>query len=235
MNGTGILVRVVLSVLVAGLFAAFFILRLNRYLTLEAIHDNERVLRTATAQHPLLAPMIFVAVYALIVALSIPAAAVITMAGGFLFGLWLGGALAIVAATLGAVLVFLLARFVIGDTARNRTGPYVRRMAEGFKRNAFSYLLVLRLVPIFPFWAVNIVPALAGVRLPSFAVATLIGIIPGTLAYAAVGDSLGLYFAAGSGVPLSAVFTPGMIILRLGLALLALLPVLIQWLWKRRS
>src|SRR5262245_3039264 len=199
MSGVGILARVAVSVLGVGLIAAFFILRLHRYLTLQALHAHERALRTATAQHPLLAPVIFVAVYALMVALSIPAAAVMTMAGGFLFGLWLGGALAIVAATMGAVLLFQLARFVIGDAVRTSAGSYVRRMAEGFKRNAFSYLLALRLVPIFPFWAVNLVPALAGVRLRSFAAATLIGIIPGTLAYAAVGDSLGLYFAAGSG------------------------------------
>ncbi len=235
MSSTGTVARVVPPIVVVGLIAAFFALDLNRYLSLQALHDNDEALRSFAAQHQLLAPAAFVAVYALVVALSVPGGAVMTVAGGLLFGLWMGGALAIVGATTGAVLLFLLARFVVGDALRDRAGPMLRRMAEGFKRNAFAYLLFLRLVPAFPFWAVNLVPALAGVRLRSFAAATLIGIIPGTLAYAAVGDGLGLYFAAGSGVPLSAVFSPEMIALRAGLALLALLPVIIQWVRKRWS
>jgi uncharacterized membrane protein YdjX (TVP38/TMEM64 family) len=156
-----------------------------------------------------------------------------TVAGGLLFGLWMGATLAIVGATAGAVILFLIARFLVGDALRARAGPFLKRMAEGFERNAFAYLLFLRLVPAFPFWAVNLVPALVGVRQRSFVAATLIGIIPGTLAYASVGDGLGLYFEAGSGSPTSAVFSTEMIDIRVGIALLALLPIAVQRARKR--
>lgn len=226
--------RIVVPILIAGLIVAFFAFGLNRYLTLQSLRENDRILRGFAAQHPLLAPAAYVVIYAGAVALSVPGGAVMTIAGGLAFGLWRGAMLAILGATAGAVLVFLLARFVFGDVLEARAGPFLKRMAAGFERNAFSYLLFLRLVPAFPFWAVNLAPALLGVQIRSFAAATLIGIVPGTLAYASVGDSLGLYFAAGSRTRLSDVFSPEMIALRVGLALLALLPVAIQWIRKQR-
>lgn len=228
------LVRIIVPILIAGLIVAFFAFGLNRYLTLQALRENDQTVRDFAAQHPLLAPTVYVVTYAAVVALSVPGGAVMTVAGGFVFGLWRGAVLAILGATAGAVLVFLLARFVVGDVIKARAGPFLKRMTEGFERNAFSYLLFLRLVPAFPFWAVNLAPALLGVRLRSFATATLIGIIPGTLAYASVGDGLGLYFTAGSSVSLSAVFSPEMIAVRAGLALLALLPVAIRLVRKQR-
>jgi uncharacterized membrane protein YdjX (TVP38/TMEM64 family) len=187
------------------------------------------------SRHPALAPAAFLAIYALMVALSLPGGAIMTMSGGFLIGLWLGSLLVVIGATAGAIVLFLVARFVVGDLLCTRAGPFFKRIAEGFERNAFSHLLFLRLVPLFPFWAVNIVPALLGIQLRSLTAATLIGIIPGTLAYASIGDSLGLYFSAGTGVPLSKVFTPETIAIRVGLALLALLPMAIQWARKRRK
>ncbi|HEY3779280.1 MAG TPA: TVP38/TMEM64 family protein [Rhizomicrobium sp.] len=235
MSTAGNVLRIAIPVAVAGLIAAFFGFGLQRYLTLETLRDNGRVLRALASHHPLLAPATFVIAYASLVALSVPGGAVMTIAGGFVFGLWKGAALAIVGATAGAVLLFVIARFVVGDALRDRAAPFIRRMTEGFNRNAFAYLLFLRLLPAFPFWVVNLVPALIGVRLRLFASATLIGIIPGTLAYASVGDGLGRYFTAKPGAPLTAVFSPEMIAVRVGLALLALLPVAIQWLRKRRS
>ena len=229
----GTLKRLLPLVVIVALVVAFFAFGLNRYLTLEALHDNDDALRAFVIQNPLLAPAAFVAAYALVVALSVPGGAVMTVAGGLLFGLWMGAVFAVVGATVGAVILFLIARFVVGDALRARAGPFLKRMAEGFERNAFAYLLFLRLVPAFPFWVVNLVPALIGVRLRSFAAATLIGIIPGALAFAAVGDGLGRYFGAESGTPFGAVFTPEMIAIRVGLALLALLPIAIQWVRKR--
>lgn len=129
-------------------------------------------------------------------------------------------------------------RLRIGAIA-NLIAPYpthseISRRVAGFERDAFNDLLFLRLVPLFPFWVANLAPALLDVRLRPFATATVIGIIPGALAYASVGDSFGRYFAAGTTVPFGKVFAPEMIAIRVGLALMALLPVAIRWL-RRRS
>ena len=214
---------------IVALIVAFFALGLDRYLTLETLHDNDVALHTLVAAHPLLSGLTFMAAYAVIIGLSLPGGAIMTTSGGFLFGLWLGAALSVVGASAGAIAIFLIARAIAGDLLRTRAGPFLARMAAGFKRDAFNYLLFLRLVPLFPFWAVNLAPALLDVRLRPFAAATIIGIIPGALAYASVGDSLGRYFAAGTAVPFSKVFSPEMIAIRVGLALLALLPVAIRW------
>ena len=219
--------------IVVALVMAVFGLGLNRYLTLDTLRRNEVMLHAFVADHPLLSAAAFFAAYALVVGLSLPGGAVMTMSGGLLFGLWTGSVLSIVGATAGAIVVFVLARLVIGDALRAGAGSFLTRMAEGFERNAFSYLLFLRLVPVFPFWAVNLAPAFLGVRVRSFAAATVIGIIPGTLAYAALGDGLGRYFEAGSEVPLDKVFTPETIAVRLALALLALLPIAIRLVRRR--
>lgn len=225
--------RVALVVPIAALIGGFFALGLDRYLTLETLHDNDVALHALVAGHPFLSTLTFVAAYAVVIALSLPGGAIMTTSGGFLFGLWLGASLSIVGASAGAIAIFLLARWVAGDVLRARAGAFMARMAEGFERNAFNYLLFLRLVPLFPFWAVNLAPALLDVRLGPFAAATVIGIIPGALAYASLGDGLGRYFAAGAAVPFVKVFSPEMIAIRVGLALLALLPVAIRWLRNR--
>ncbi|MBN9086740.1 MAG: TVP38/TMEM64 family protein [Reyranella sp.] len=225
--------RLLPLLVIAGLFAAFFGLGFNRYLSLDSLRDNEVELRALVARHPALSAAAFIVTYAAVVGLSLPVGALLTMAGGFLFGLWIGAGLSVVGATAGAIVIFLIARVAVGDLLRARAGPFMARMTEGFERNAFNYLLLLRLVPVFPFWAVNLASALLGMNTPPFVAATAIGIIPGTLAYAAIGDGLGLYFRAGSEAPLSEVFTPEMIALRVGLALIALLPIAIRWAMKR--
>jgi uncharacterized membrane protein YdjX (TVP38/TMEM64 family) len=231
----GSIARIVIALVIVGLIAAFFALGLERHLSLETLRANDQTLHAFAARNPWLAATTFVIAYVFLVALSVPGGAVMTFAGGFVFGQWEGAVLAIVGATAGAVVLFLLARFIVGDALRERAAPFVRRLADGFNRNAFAYLLFLRLLPAFPFWVVNLVPALTGVRLRSFAAATFIGIIPGTLAYASVGDGLGIYFAAKPGAPLSSVFTPEMIAVRVGLALLALVPAAIRWVRPRAS
>ncbi|MBL6651959.1 MAG: TVP38/TMEM64 family protein [Reyranella sp.] len=233
MTSSSILKRLVPLLVIAGLFATFFALGFNRYLTLETLHDKDVELHTLVARQPVLSAAAFVMTYALVVGLSLPGGAIMTIAGGFLFGLWIGALLSVTGATAGAIAIFLIARFAVGDLVRARAGPFIARMAEGFQRNAFSYLLFLRLVPAFPFWAVNLVPALLGMNIRSYVAATAIGIIPGTLAFSAVGDGLGLYFKSGSEVPLSQVFSPEVIAVRVGLALLALLPIVIQWAIRR--
>ena len=161
-------------------------------------------------------------VYAAVVALSVPGAAIMTLAGGFLFGIVLGASLTVIGATLGATLLFLIARSAAGDFLRQRAGPFLARMSDGFSKDAFNYLLFLRLVPAFPFWAVNLAPALLGMRLAPFVIATALGIIPGTVVYTAFGASLGHVFDAGGQVDLKTVFSPTLIAALIGLGLLAL-------------
>jgi uncharacterized membrane protein YdjX (TVP38/TMEM64 family) len=230
MNRRQVALRVIpVGLIVVGVIA-FFAFGFNHYFTVEALRANEARLRLFASDHALLAPLVFMAIYIGMVALSLPGAAIMTIAGGFVFRLWIGALLSVVAASAGALILFVIARFAVSDAVRSRAGPFMARMADGFERNAFSYLLFLRLVPLFPFWAVNLGAALLGVRLRPFAMATLIGIIPGSLAYASIGDGLGLAVGAQSRH-----VTPMAVGLRVGFALLALLPIALQWLNRRRS
>ncbi len=153
-------------------------------------------LRGAIAANTPLALLVFMGIYAASVALSLPGAGVLTLAGGFLFGWFLGGVAAIIAATAGAAIIFLIAKTSVGELLAARAGPWLERLRDGFQENAFSYLLFLRLVPIFPFWLVNLAPALLGVSFSTYVLATVIGIIPGSFAYAIAGKGLDSVIAA---------------------------------------
>lgn len=213
--------------------AAAFLSGLDRYLSLDALRDNRQVLQDFVAGHRAGAALAFVSAYAAVVALSLPGATIMTLAGGFLFGWAMGGTLAVLAATMGAALVFLIARSTVGEALRNRAGPFLRRMENGFRTNAVHYLLFLRLVPAFPFWAVNLAPALLGMPLAPFVAATAIGVIPGTLVFAAFGAGLGDLFAAGTEIRLAEVLSPTLLAALVGLGLLALLPVAVRK-WRER-
>ena len=132
----------------------------------------------------------YIGLYIVAVALSLPGAAFLTVAGGFLFGLAVGASAAVVGATVGATIIFLVARTALGEPLLRRAGPRAEQLAKGFREDAFSYLLFLRLVPAFPFFLVNLVPAFAGVRLRPFLAATALGIIPAALVYAFAGTGL---------------------------------------------
>jgi uncharacterized membrane protein YdjX (TVP38/TMEM64 family) len=209
----------------AAAVALAFALGLDRYLRLEVLQQNRALLLDFVAQRPVVAALSYLAIYTAAVALSLPGAVILTLAGGFLFGTAVASVLVVVGATLGACLVFLIARTALGDALRAKAGPWLSRMEDGFARNAFSYLLVLRLVPLFPFWLVNLVPAFLGVPLGSFAAATLLGIIPGSVVYASVGAGLGAVFDAGGTPELGLILQPRVLLPLLGLALLALVPV----------
>ncbi len=223
-----------LAILCAG-FAAFFALGWHRYVSFESIRMYRGMLMDWVARWGAMAPLVYVIGYALMTAFSIPGGALATIVGGYLFGLWLGAAASVVGATIGAIAVFLAARTALGDFLRAKTGGALRRMEEGFRRNAFSYLLVLRLVPVFPFWLVNLVPAFCGVPLRSYAAATLIGIVPGGFVFASVGSGLGDLLDQGKTPDLKIVFQWNILLPILGLALLALLPVIVKKLQARRG
>lgn len=214
----------------AGLILAFFALGLNRHINLDQLRGNEQSLRAYTDRHYFAAMAGFVTIYIAMVALSLPGATIMTITGGLLFGLWPGAALNVLGATTGAIILFVLARFVFSGTLQARGAVFLARMAGGFARHGFSYLMLLRLIPLFPFWAVNLAAAAFGISLRSFALATLIGIIPGALAYTAIGDGLSLAAGARDGIG-----GPAMIALRVGLALLALVPFVVQKLKPRSA
>ncbi len=207
--------------LLVGAWVAFMLAGGYRYLTLSALAENRDWLGGLVQRWGLVAAILYTAVYAMLVALSVPGGAVLTLAGGFLFGTWLGALCAGIGATLGATGIFLAARAGLGGLAR-RAGPLVGKLEAGFRADAFNYLLVLRLVPIFPFWLVNLVPALVGVKLQTYVLATALGIVPATVIFASLGNGLGTVVDEPD---LGIVLRPSVLVPIVGLALLALVPV----------
>jgi uncharacterized membrane protein YdjX (TVP38/TMEM64 family) len=162
----------------------------QRYLTLQALAENREALRGYIDGNMLMSLLGFIALYAAVVALSLPGGAVLTLAGGFLFGWFIGGVTSIIGASIGATIVFLIARSALGEVLAAKAGPFLSRFREGFQQDAFSYLLFLRLVPIFPFWLVNLAPGLLGVGFWTYVATTFLGIIPGTFAFSLAGSGL---------------------------------------------
>ncbi len=214
-----------LLVLLAGL-GAFFALGLDRYVTLDTLRDNRQALTAWVVENWALAAFIYVLAYIAVVAFSLPGALVATLTGGFLFGTVFGGLLTVTGATIGATAIFLAAKTALGDMLREKAGPKLRKLEDGFGKNAFSYMLVLRLVPVFPFFLVNLAPAFLGVPLRTYVAATFVGIIPGTFVFASLGNGLGAVFDAGSDPDLGLIFKPEILGPILALAALALVPVL---------
>jgi len=224
------------AVLIAGL-AAFFFFGLDRYVSFESLRSNREMLQEFIARNGVLAALLFGAIYAVMVAFSLPGGAFMTITGGFLFG-WLGGGLiVVVGATIGATALFLIARTAVGGFLEAKAGPFLLKMEDGFRENALSYLLAMRLIPIFPFWLVNLVPAFLGVSTATYVVATFFGIIPGTFVYALVGNGLGKLIEAGESTDtlLMTIFQPQFLAPLVGLAVLAVLPVIYKKYWKKRN
>lgn len=229
----------------AGAYAA----GLHRHISFDALVTHRDALRALVDQHYAAALLAYAGVYIAAVALSLPGGLLLTISGGFLFGWLVGGLTAVLSATLGACLVFIIARSSIGEALAARAGPSLTRLADGFKRDAISYMLFLRLVPAFPFWLVNLAAALLGVPLGIFAATTLIGILPATFAFAVAGSGLDSAIAA-QGAALEACLatgrtdcprgfnpralaTPELIAAFVALGFVALIPVLVRRLRSR--
>jgi len=223
-----------LGLLVAGL-AAFFVFDLNQYVSLGALKTYREELQSWVVNYGAMSAIIFMAVYAIAVAFSIPGAVFITIAGGFMFGPYLGTVYVVIGATIGAVGVFLAAKYSLGDILRAKAGPAIKRMEAGFRENEMSYLLILRLVPLFPFWLVNLVPAFLGVSLRTYTIGTLFGIIPGAFVYSLVGDGAGAVLDAGGDLNLGIIFAPRFLAPIIGLAVLACIPIVYKKLKARRA
>ena len=217
---------------VIGLAFAF---DLQRFLAFDTLREHDQALRAFVETRPVLTALGFVLAYAAAVAVSLPGAVFLTIAGGFLFGIWLGTCLVVIGATAGAIAIFLIARTSLGEGLREQAGPWLRRMQAGFNENALNYLLVLRLIPAFPFWIVNIVPAFLGVKLKDYALATFFGIMPGSFVYASIGNGLGTVIEVGDEPDLGIILQPAILTPIVGLAALALLPVVYKKVKGRRQ
>lgn len=213
-----------LALLIAGL-AALWAFGLQQHLSWPSLARHQAELLAVVAARPISTGAAYVAIYIVVVACSLPEAAFVTVAGGLLFGTVAGAALAVIGSSIGAVILFLAARYAFADLMAARAAPLMARIRPGLERDGFLYLLAIRLVPIFPFWLVNLAGAACGMRLRPFAAATVIGIIPGTTVFAAIGTGLGDVLAKGQAPNLTVIFAPHVLLPLLGLAALTLLPV----------
>ena len=211
-----------LIVLAVGL-GAVFALDFDVFMTLDAVRENRVDLTRYVGQNGMLSALGFVMIYIVCSAIGMPGMVVLTLAGGFLFGAVLATLLIVVGATTGATILFLAAKMGLGDALLARSGPAVRKMEANFKDNELSYLFVLRLIPLFPFSLVNIVPAFFGVKLRNFVLATAVGIVPVTFIYASLGEGLGYWFDSGRAPDLRLILDPKFALPIAGLVVLALL------------
>ncbi|MGL5737015.1 MAG: TVP38/TMEM64 family protein [Beijerinckiaceae bacterium] len=239
-----------LAVMLAAAAVAYG-LGVHRYVSIEALVSHRAALKASIASHPVLAFAGFAGIYMVAVAFAFPIAALLTIAGGFLFG-WFWGALgAMLGATAGAMVLFLAARTALGDMLRRRAGAAMTRIVEGFQDDAASYLLFLRLVPVFPFFIVNLAAAAMRAPVSTFAWTTLLGIAPATTAYALAGAGLDSILAAqtaafdacvaggGTGCKITfspkSLLTPVMLAALAALGVIALIPVAIRRLRGQRA
>ena len=167
-------------------------------------------------------------------ALSLPGGALLSIIGGFLFGVPLSTIYVVVGATIGATIIFLAARTAIGDLLKRKAGPFLSKMDTGFQKNTASYLLFLRLIPLVPFWLVNIAPAFFNVKTRTYLWTTFVGIIPGAYVFTQAGNGLGAIFDSGKEFSIETVFNIEVKIALVVLALFALIPIFVKRLRRDR-
>jgi uncharacterized membrane protein YdjX (TVP38/TMEM64 family) len=211
--------KLTLGAVLGGVVVLFFLLDLDRYFTLEALKANRDRLLASSQEHYTVTVAAYIATYCLVVALSLPGAAILTLAGGFLFGPLAATVFVNIGATTGSTLAFLAARYLLRDWVEAKFGRWLAAVQKGFETNGFTYLLTLRLIPIFPFFVVNLLAGLTRISLRGYVAATAIGIVPGTFVYAYAGRQIGTINT------LSEIATPRVVLAFVMLALLALLPL----------
>ncbi len=216
---------VILCVAVGGAYA------LGDYLSFETLRDNRETLIAYRDQHYWAAVAVFMILYVIIAGFSLPGATIATLTGGFLFGTFPGVLFNVGAATMGATVVFLAAKFGLGErlsAKMDSSEGRIKALKDGIDENQWTMLFLIRLVPVVPFFVANLIPALVGVPLWRYVVSTFIGIIPGGLVYTSVGAGLGEVFARGETPNLGIIFEPHVLLPMLGLAALSLLPAVIK-------
>ena len=215
-------------ILVALAVAVVLASGLADHLSLVELKARRDQLQGFVALHPALSFGLYILIYIAVVSLSLPGALVMTLSGGFLFGPWLGAAAASSGASMGAAVIFLVCRSAVGDSLRGKAGSTISRIEEGVRRDAFSYILTLRLIPVMPFWLVNLAAGFVNIPLRTFLAATVLGILPGSLVYSGLGAGLGEVFASGQEPNLRVIFEPHVLLPLVGLGLLSLLPVVLR-------
>jgi uncharacterized membrane protein YdjX (TVP38/TMEM64 family) len=219
-------------VVLLAMLAVAWIVGASEHINWATLARNQAALAGWVASHPILAPLGYLLLYAAAVLLSLPESAVLTVAGGLLFGTLSGGLLAVIGSSAGAIALFLAVRYHLADAIAARRSRFLDAIRTSLHRDGFSYLLAIRLVPAFPFWLVNLAAALSGMRLLPYGAATVIGVIPATFVFASIGDGLGETLAAGDQPDFSVIFSPRILGPLVALAVLSLLPV--AWRrWKR--
>lgn len=228
--------RVWIALLVMAAVIVMHLSGATGYLTLDSVRANRSLLLAFVERHGILAAAGYVMSYIAVAALALPGAALLSLIGGFLFGAVLGTMLTVTGATIGATLVFLLATSLLGRDLSNRFGRQAQRLAAGFRRDAGIYLFMLRLVPVFPFFLVNLVPAIVGIPLRTFVIATFFGIIPGSVVYSLGGSGLGAVLDSGQPLTAGSIMTPGVVAGLVGLAALSLAAIPARrWLQRREE
>jgi len=234
---------------IAAMIGLAYALGLHRDISFETLIRHRAEIDQFIAQHGFAAVAGYIALYIAVISLSLPGGAILTVAGGFLFGPLVGSVAACLGALVGATVIFLIARSAAGEFLTRRAGPFAAKLSEGFRADAFNYLLFLRLVP-FPFWLVNLAPALFDIRLSTFVAATAIGILPATVTFAVFGAGLGSVIVAQEArynaclatgrndcsvdFDLSHVLTPTLLGALAAFGILALVPVFAKRLWRRK-
>lgn len=183
--------KLAIAAIIAVAIGAFFYFDLGQFLSLAALKDNRDKLLSFTEANYASSVVLFILAYIAVTGLSLPGAVILTLAGGFLFGSVFGTLFVNVGATTGATLAFLAARYLLRDTVERKFGTWVGPLQEGFTKNAFSYLMTLRLIPLFPFFIVNLVSGLTRMSVGTYMAATALGIVPGSFVYAYAGQQLG--------------------------------------------
>ena len=220
--------RVWLALAAAALFVIVRQTGLGEYLSLETLRTHRGTLTNWVASNFVLAALAFVGAYIVAVAFSMPGAVFLTLSGGFLFGAVFGTLLTVIGATIGATIIFFFAKTLFGENALDKFGAPAAKLADGIRRNAGSYLMVLRLVPLFPFFLVNLVPAFVGVPIMTYVLTTFFGIIPGTAVFSLAGAGLGSVLDQGGAITPGSILTKEIIAGLCGLALLSLAAIPIK-------
>ena len=224
----------ILVILAAAIVALVYFRHMLSFSNLE--HESQNLLALRDAHYGLTS-LGFIAIYVLVVVISVPGAIILTLSGGFLFGFFPGVVYNVIAATIGAVIVFMAARTGFGHDIAERIearGGAVARLQTALKQNEWSVLLTMRLIPVVPFFIANLIPAFVGIRLSTFAITTFLGIIPADLIYTTLGAGLGEIFARGEVPHLDILFTPKFGLPLLALGVLAALPLILK-LFNRRK
>ncbi|MFV2002809.1 MAG: TVP38/TMEM64 family protein [Paracoccaceae bacterium] len=209
---------------------------LREYISFEALRENREALVAFRDANYVGTVLVFIGIYITIVAFSLPGATIATLTGGFLFATFPGTVFNIIGASTGATLIFLAAKWGLGDRLAARmqaSGGAVKRLKEGIDENQWSVLFLMRLVPAVPFFVANLVPAMVGVPLSRFVITTVFGIIPGGIVYTSVGAGLAGVFERGDTPNLGIIFEPQILLPILGLSALAALPIFIKLFSKK--